>query len=147
MPMNNGLVELIETVSSWSGVVCSSGRFDSVVFHVAGRGIGHVHEDGSVEMPLPPLVREALIRAAKVTVHPWVPNSDWVAIQAKPSIKPALELLRFSYLRLRSKDRDLTIAAEAKQELSHHAVTLQTFFEDEDRIGDTWKQLNAPATR
>jgi len=63
--------------------------------------IGHIHTGGTVDIPSPRSVRDALLAEGLAQEHRWVPNSGWITFQIRreEDFKHAVWLMRLSYLR------------------------------------------------
>ena len=63
--------------------------------------IGHIHTGGTVDIPFPRSVRDALLAEGLEQEHRWVPDSGWVTFQVRgeEDFKHAIWLMRLSYLR------------------------------------------------
>ena len=95
-------VERLEReISSWPGVSTHSHRFGGREFRFKAAEIGHVHTDGTVDIPFPRSVRDALLAEGLAQEHRWVPHSGWITFQVRgeDDFKHAVWLMRLSYLR------------------------------------------------
>jgi len=62
--------------------------------------IGHIHSDGTLDIPFPLRVRDWLIAEGIVTPHHFLPKSGWTTFHVdETNAERALWLLRLSYLR------------------------------------------------
>jgi Family of unknown function (DUF5519) len=97
----NYVRRLEDEVSAWPGVSAHAHRFGGKEFRFGKAEIGHVHTDGTVDIPFPRAVRDALLEEGQAEEHRWVPNSGWTTykIREVADIQQALGLLRISYLR------------------------------------------------
>lgn len=91
---------VVETVSSWPGITTAGGRFDSTVFRLAGREIGHVHRWGPVDVGYPKPIRDQLIADGLTGEHHVVPNSNATTfrVESTDDVERAVTLLRIAYL-------------------------------------------------
>lgn len=116
--MQEKMRALVESVSAWPGVSIHEHQYDGVEFRVDGREIGHIHWAGIVDIPFTVKVRDALIRTMRAERHHWLPDSGWTTVRVSASwTGNARELLMLSYLRVRAKNTDETIAKRARAEL------------------------------
>jgi hypothetical protein len=116
--MQEKMKALVESISAWPGVSIHEHQYDGVEFRVDGREIGHIHWVGIVDIPFTLKVRDALIRARRAERHHWLPNSGWTTVRVSASwTGNARELLRLSYLSVRTKNADQTVAELANSEL------------------------------
>jgi hypothetical protein len=134
----NYLKRLADEVSSWSNVSVHSHRFGGMEFRFRNAEIGHVHSDGTVDIPFPRAIRDALLKEGQAQEHYWVPNSGWTTFRVRSSadVGHAVELLRVSYLRYALKTasdpRDfLKQESEALHLDSQLTALLQKFAEDD----------------
>ena len=90
-----------DEVSAWPNVSIHPHRFGGKEFRFGKAEIGHVHQDGTVDIPFPRAVRDALLEEGQAEVHRWVPNSGWTTFKVRrdADIGHAIGLMRISYLR------------------------------------------------
>ena len=64
-----------------------------------------MHLGGTVDIPFPRSVRDALLAEGLAQEHPWVPNSGWITFRvgSEDDLQHAVWLMRLSYLRYRLK--------------------------------------------
>ena len=95
------LERLAQEMSSWPGVSTHPHRFGGVEFRFKAAEIGHIHRGGTVDIPFPRSVRNALLVEGLALEHRWVPNSGWITFQVRSeeNFKHAVWLMRLSYLR------------------------------------------------
>jgi hypothetical protein len=88
-------------VSAWRGVSVHAHRFGGKEFRFGKAEIGHIHKDGTVDIPFPRAVRDALVEEGQAEEHRWVPDSGWTTFKVRSSadVGHAVELMRVSYLR------------------------------------------------
>jgi deazaflavin-dependent oxidoreductase (nitroreductase family) len=67
--LTDAMAALQRDVAAWDGVRAEEGRFDSVVFRVGRREIGHVHRDGVADLPFPRSLREQVLDAGQAGPH------------------------------------------------------------------------------
>jgi hypothetical protein len=91
----------VQELSSWPDVSTHPHRFGGTEFRFNAAEIGHIHTDGTVDIPFPRAVRDALLAEGRAQQHHWVPNSGWITLQIRgeDDFKQALWLMRLSYLR------------------------------------------------
>ena len=109
------LSRLEDEVSGWPRVSVHPHRFGGKEFRFGNAEIGHVHKDGTVDIPFPRALRDALVEKGQAEKHRWVPNSGWTTfkIRGEEDIEHAVELMRISYLRYASRSGS---AAPARDE-------------------------------
>ncbi len=97
----NYLNRLEDEVSAWPNVSVYPHRFGGKEFRFGKAEIGHMHRDGTVDIPFPRAVRDALVEEGQAEEHRWVPNSGWTTfkIRREADIGHAIGLMRISYLR------------------------------------------------
>ena len=97
----NYLSDLENAVASWPDVTVHPHRFGGKEFRFGKAEIGHLHTNGTVDIPFPRAVRDALIEEGQAEEHRWVPNSGWTTfrMRSRADFGHALELMRLSYLR------------------------------------------------
>jgi hypothetical protein len=88
-------------VSGWPNVATYPHRFGGKEFRFGKAEIGHVHRDGTVDIPFPRAIRDALLEEGQAEEHRWVPNSGWTTfrVRSEADMRHAVKLMRISYLR------------------------------------------------
>jgi hypothetical protein len=88
-------------VSAWPSISVHAHRFGGREFLFGSAEVGHIHEDGIVDIPFPRAVRNALLASGLAEQHRWVPNSGWTTFRvgSEEDLSHALWLMRLSYLR------------------------------------------------
>ena len=81
-----------------------------------------MHLGGSVDIPFPRPVRDALLAEGLAEEHRWVPNSGWITfhVRSEDDFKHAMWLMRLSYLRYALKT-----AAEPRSLLDQQSEELR----------------------
>ena len=97
----NPLQQLESLVSSWPHISVHPHRFGGHEFRIGNAELGHLHSDGTLDIPFPLAVRDALLDEGLAQEHHWVPNSGWTTfrVRSENDLVHALWLLRLSYLR------------------------------------------------
>jgi hypothetical protein len=95
------LRQLENEVSTWPNVSVHPHRFGGKEFRFGKAEIGHVHRGGTVDIPFPRAVRDALLEEGQAEEHRWAPNSGWATFEVRreADVAHAIELMRISYLR------------------------------------------------
>jgi Luciferase len=93
--------KLEQQVGAWPHVSVHPHRFGGWEFRFGNAELGHVHVGGTVDIPFPRAVRDALLAQGLAEGHHWVPNSGWTTfhVRGEGDLKHALWLMRLSYLR------------------------------------------------
>jgi Family of unknown function (DUF5519) len=80
-------------------------RFGGSEFRFGSAEVGHVHTAGTVDIPFPRAVHDALLADGLAEKRRWVPNSGWTTfhVRSEADVKHALWLMRLSYLRCKLK--------------------------------------------
>jgi hypothetical protein len=96
---------LEKEVVTWPEVSVRPHRLGGKEFRFRRAEVGHVHENGIVDIPFPRAIHDALLAEGLAEEHHWVPNSGWTTFQVRneEDVRHALWLLRLSYLRYTSK--------------------------------------------
>jgi Family of unknown function (DUF5519) len=117
----NYLKRLEDEVSGWPKVTVHPHRFGGKEFRFGKAEIGHVHTNGTVDIPFPRTVRDALLEEGQAEEHRWVPDSGWTTfrVRREPDIAHAINLMRISYLRYALK-----AASDPRQFLKQESETL-----------------------
>lgn len=97
----NYLSRLEAEVSAWPNVSVHPHRFGGKEFRFGKAEIGHVHRDGTVDIPFPRVVHDALLAEGQAEEHRWVPDSGWTTFRVRDEadVGHAIELMRISYVR------------------------------------------------
>jgi hypothetical protein len=97
----NNIEKLEDEISTWPHVSVHPHRFGGREFLFDKAEVGHVHTGGTVDIPFPRSVRDALLKDGLPEEHHWVPNSGWITfhVRSEEDLKHALWLMRLSYLR------------------------------------------------
>lgn len=97
----NDLETLEREVSEWPHISIQPHRFGGREFRLGGAEVGHVHSGGTVDIPFPRTIRDALLAQGLAEEHHWVPNSGWITFRvgSEEDLRHAPWLLRLSYLR------------------------------------------------
>ena len=97
----NHLKEIENAVAAWPKVSEHPHRFGGKEFRFGNAEIGHLHSNGTLDVPFPRAVRDALIEDGEAEEHRWVPDSGWTTFHVRSSadVTHAIELMRVSYLR------------------------------------------------
>jgi Family of unknown function (DUF5519) len=95
------LKKLEDHACAWPGVSAQAHRFGGQVFRLGRSEVGHVHNDGAVEIPFPRSLRDELVTAGLAEKHRVAPDSGWITfhVRKEDDIYHAVWLLRLSYLR------------------------------------------------
>jgi hypothetical protein len=115
------LKKLAEEISAWPNVSVHPHRFGGKEFCLESAEVGHVHENGIVDIPFPRPIRDALLASDLAEEHHWVPNSGWITfrLRSDDDLNHAIWLMRLSYLRYALKT-----AADQSQLLNRQSVEL-----------------------
>lgn len=92
---------LEEEISTWENVSVHEHLRGGKEFKFGKAEIGHVHGNGTVDIPFPRAVRDALVEEGQAEEHHCVPDSGWATFRVhnEADIQHAVELMRISYLR------------------------------------------------
>ena len=95
------LKALEDHVCTWPGVSAEPHRFGGRGFRLGKLEVGHMHDDGAVEIPFPRVLRDELLKEGLAEQHRYVPDSGWITfyVRSKDDLRHAEWLLRLSYLR------------------------------------------------
>ena len=95
------LKEIQRETASWPGVTASPHRFGGIEFNLGKAEIGHIHRDGTLDIPLPRKIRDQLLLEGLVEKHHFLPDSGWITfnVRSDSDLSRAVWLLRLSYLR------------------------------------------------
>src|SRR6516225_2350677 len=77
------LKQLEAYACQWPGVSAGTHRFGGRVFRLGRSEIGHVHNDGAVEIPMTPSFRDELLAEGLAEKHRTHPNSGWISFHVR----------------------------------------------------------------
>ena len=99
--MSSSMDKLEQAVTGWAQISVHPHRFGGREFRYSQAELGHIHADGTVDVPFSPSLHDALLDERLAEQHRWVPNSGWVSFRIRnpQDLQHALWLLRLSYLR------------------------------------------------
>ena len=102
----NLLKKIEDEVSSWPGVTVHAHRFGGREFRFGKAEVGHVHAGGTVDIPLPRPVHDALLSNGLAQEHRWGPIQAGLRFspRSEEDCERALWLMRISYLRYALKE-------------------------------------------
>jgi hypothetical protein len=83
-------------------------RFGGTEFSFRNAEIGHIHPDGTLDIPMPRAFHDVLLEEGLAEQHRWLPNSGWVTfrMRSEKELRHGLWLARISYLRYALKVSD-----------------------------------------
>jgi hypothetical protein len=112
---------LEDEISSWRNVSVYPHSRGGKEFKFGKAEIGHLHGNGTLDIPFPRAVRDALVEEGQAEEHRWVPDSGWATFRVRneSDIPHAVELMRISYLRYALKG-----AADPRQLLKEESESL-----------------------
>jgi hypothetical protein len=99
--MSTFVSELTVEVSSWPQISVRTHRFGGTEFAVGAAEVGHVHDNGVVDIPFTRKIRDVLLEERLAEQHQWIPNSGWTTfrIRRAEDVRHACRLMRLSYVR------------------------------------------------
>jgi hypothetical protein len=98
--------QIIETVTSWPGVVSGPGRRGELAFKVGGIEIGHLHGDHAAHFAFPRTVWTDLKDAGRIDDHPVFPGRPGLGarrIETADDVREVIALLRLNYDRVAAR--------------------------------------------
>lgn len=101
----NDFDRIVEVVTAWPGVETGPHCFGGLQFRLGKSELGHLHGDGTLDLPFPITMRDRLIEEGWAAAHHVLPASGWVTyrIENRHDVDHALRLLRIAYVRRRMK--------------------------------------------
>jgi hypothetical protein len=113
---------LKDEISTWSGVSVHPHRFGGTEFRFGNAEVGHLHDNGTLDIPFPRALRDELLAQGLAEEHQWVPDSGWSTfrVRSEKEGSQATWLMRLSYLRYALKK-----AADPSQMLALEGAKLQ----------------------
>lgn len=90
-----------QEVLSWPEVSVHPHQFAAREFRFRKAEIGHLHWDGTLDIPFPRAIHDALLADCFAEQHRWVPDSGWITfhLRREQDLSHAIWLMRLSYLR------------------------------------------------
>ncbi len=106
------MADVMATVTEWPEVHTRPHRFGGYEFTLREREVGHLHDNGFLDIPFPRRLRDALVDEGRTGTHHLYPDSGWTTyrVNSPANVSQAVELLRLAYL--------------------HHCCVLDPFGED-----------------
>ena len=98
--------QIIETVSSWPGVVSGPGRRGELAFKVGRIELGHLHGDHAAHFAFPRGVWRDLKEAGRIEDHPVFPGRPGLGarrIGSPAAVHEVIALLRLNYDRVAAR--------------------------------------------
>ena len=91
----------LNETSAWEGVTVLPHRFGGIEFRLGKAEIGHLHNNGLLDIPFPVKIKNQLVKEGLASPHHVLPDSGWISfyIKNETDIENATRLLRLSYLR------------------------------------------------
>lgn len=88
-------------VRGWAGVTAHAHRFGGTEFRYGRAEIGHIHREGTLDIPFPRAIRDELLARGAAEEHHFVPDSGWATFRMRrpDDLEHGLWLMRISYLR------------------------------------------------
>lgn len=94
------LQQISDEVSGWPQVTAGPHAFGGTEYRFDQAEIGHIHRDGTLDIPYPISVRNELIAEGMVERHRFLPETGWTTFHVNAAnLERGLWLLRLSYLR------------------------------------------------
>ena len=120
------LAQLQKEIRSWPGITSSAFEQHGEEFSLGTADVGHIHDEGMVDLPFTVALRKLLVAHGLCQPHYYHPQSGWITfyLGKDGGVSEALLLFRLSYLRyLLRRDRTLECSdcptrAEALRELN-----------------------------
>ena len=126
--------QVMNDVRRWSGVEMKPhpspdrpGEQDGVEFRLAGRQIGHMHDDCAVHLSLTRALKQSVVAEGLAEPLSTSPDSGWIMFHPimANDVHRAIWLLRLNYVRFRRQR--LTLEASASSLLlQEHEAALET---------------------
>jgi hypothetical protein len=97
---------IVREVTSWPGVTLGDTGRGGTQFNYGNIELGHLHGKDCADLPFTRKIRDELIAAGRVTVHPPLPDSGWVrrTMHDAGDVRAVLELFQLNYERARRRE-------------------------------------------
>ena len=95
--------QIIQEVTSWTGVEAGPGRRGELSFKVGAREIGHLHGDHAAHFSFPKETWRELRDQGRITEHPVFPGKVGPAsrrIESEEDVRDVIRLMRLNYDRV-----------------------------------------------
>jgi hypothetical protein len=114
MTITESLNHIQNSVTIWQDVHLVPHRFGGVQFQWHTVEIGHVHQNGMVDIPFTRKLRELLVAQGYTDIHHFLPDTGWTSfyIGKNGDAQQAINLLRLSYVQKVHRRTTLDIAQE-----------------------------------
>lgn len=104
------LEQLNAAVTSWQGISANPHRFGGIEYNLGTTEVGHIHQNGMVDIPFNSKIRDQLILEHKAEPHhlDMLKDTGWITfyIRSKADVETAIWLFRLSYLFNASRGRN-----------------------------------------
>jgi hypothetical protein len=120
------LEHLNAAVTSWQGISANPHRFGGIEYNLGTTEVGHVHQNGMVDIPFNSKIRDQLILERKAEPHHLLKDTGWISfyIRSEADVETAIWLFRLSYLFNASRGRNRTALGDGLN-LSGELAALQ----------------------
>lgn len=118
----NALADLERQILAWPGISKHPHSYGGTEFRFGNAEVGHLHDSGTLDIPLPKTVHDEVLRQGLAEEHRWVPDSGWTTFRIRNAddLEHARWLMRLSYLRYALKK-----AADPRQMLDQESEHLR----------------------
>ena len=103
--MNNIIENIKREILSWPYVTSEDHRFGGIEFLLNKREMGHIHNEGLVDIPFSMKIRNELVNSGRVKPHHVLPQSGWISYwfhnNEQEDVPTVIELFRMRYEQLK----------------------------------------------
>lgn len=106
--MDESVQHVVDEISRWDGIAVEPHRFGGREFTLGKVEIGHIHNNGMVDIPFTRAIREQLVAEGHAELHHLLRDSGWISFYIRQGIDidAALWLYRLSYIqKMRNRHR------------------------------------------
>ncbi len=125
----DSLEQIAATINTWDGVKIAPHRFGGVEFTLGTQEIGHILENGALEIPFDYALRAQLVAEGKANPHPIYTQSGWISFQicTPAGIYRAVWLLKLSWQlnRIRQHRHSQTLTDSLRYDIQQHLNNLR----------------------
>ena len=127
LPAVHQTIEAIENeVLGWQGISRSPHKFGGLQFNYAGKELGHIHSQGTLDILFTRKMKQRLIQDGQACEHHTFRQSGWVSfyIRSSEDFAGAMHLLMLSYERIAGSEqaKDIIAGANDRKLMTTHSL-------------------------
>jgi hypothetical protein len=115
MSVRTDLDQIRDVVTGWPGMTAQPHRFGGTEFNLGTTEIGHMHQNGMIDIPFNSKLRAQLLTEQSAEPHHLLPETGWISFYLREAadVERAIWLFRLSYLFYATRRQTQALVAEA----------------------------------